>query len=93
MEDTKKKSSFDVKQYMKNYYQTHKDNYFKKIVCDVCNHEYISANRYHHMKSKKHLYGIQLNELTNLRLQIYLYKFLSKNIIIIIFLNVFDDFF
>jgi len=70
MEDTNKNNIIDVKEYRKNYYQTHKNIFFKKNLCDICNTEYISANKSHHMKSKKHLHAIQLNELFKLRLQL-----------------------
>jgi hypothetical protein len=80
MEDTNKNTTTDIKQYRKNYYQTHKNNYFKKILCNVCNYEYISANKSHHMKSKRHLHAVQLNcELFSLRSQ--LAQFTNNNVL------------
>jgi hypothetical protein len=38
MEDTNKNTIIDIKQYRKNYYQIHKNNYFKKNLCDICNY-------------------------------------------------------
>jgi len=38
----------------KSYYEKHKDNWYEKVKCDICDGSYSRSSRYNHMKTKKH---------------------------------------
>lgn len=45
----------------RSYYETHKDKYTKKTICDICNGTYNWNNKSYHFKSKKHITAIEIN--------------------------------
>lgn len=41
--------------YNKKYYLQHKDDWYEKTQCDICNGFYCRASKSRHLKSKKHI--------------------------------------
>lgn len=53
--------------YNKIYYEKNKNEWYKKIICNVCGGTYCRASKSNHFKSKKHIYADkdkQINELS-----------------------------
>ena len=46
------------KEYNSNHYEKHKND--KPILCKLCNGKYSSFNKYHHLKTKKHINSLKL---------------------------------
>ncbi len=45
--------------YHKNYYQNNKEEWYKKIICDVCGGSYCKASRCGHFRTQKHINALQ----------------------------------
>lgn len=54
----------------KKYYETHKDLWNKKKICEVCGAKYSHSTKYRHFKSKKHMLIEQQNKIKELEKQI-----------------------
>lgn len=51
------------KEYFRNYYELHKDDWYKKIQCDSCNGIYCRASKHKHMQTQKHINAVKYKEL------------------------------
>ena len=69
-----------MSEYHKQYYQTHKADWFVKNKCDICGGSYCKASRYNHFKTKKH--QIALNNASKQKLETQI-TLLNQKIILI----------
>lgn len=61
----------DMGEYRRNYYQSHKDDYFcQHFVCEICKGKYMLVNKSHHNKSKKHINALNVIEINKLRTEL-----------------------
>ncbi|AYV83112.1 MAG: hypothetical protein Hyperionvirus4_77 [Hyperionvirus sp.] len=52
----------DMKQYKREYNKANKDKWSELRICEECGSEYKRCNHSHHMKSKRHQYGVLVKE-------------------------------
>ena len=80
MEQSKLKTT-DNTAYMKQYYQDHKEEYKKKIICDICGGKYILYNKSHHKQLKKHKNAIEAIENEKIKKELEELKKKIKNLV------------
>lgn len=69
------------KEYHKNYYETHKDEWYKKIKCDVCDSSYSRASKHTHFNTKKHKEAVKYKELQDKLTEAQKYGDIEKKMI------------
>lgn len=52
----------NLKDYKKLYYETHKEKWTAKTICDICKGTYNLNSKHYHFKSKKHLNAVLLKQ-------------------------------
>ena len=62
------------KEYMKSYYQSHKDKLGKKVWCETCQIEISKWNLYKHNKTERHLRKCAKHEECTLKNEVELLK-------------------
>ncbi|ARF12636.1 hypothetical protein Klosneuvirus_11_7 [Klosneuvirus KNV1] len=56
----------DRKEYLKKYYEEHKEQWNVKKICNICNGSYSYSSRYRHFNSKKHKLSEKDNKIKEL---------------------------
>lgn len=56
------------------YYETHKDIWNKKKICEICGAQYSHSTKYRHFKSKKHMLAEKEKRINDLEQQISILK-------------------
>ena len=55
------------KDYHKQYYQQHKEEWYTYTQCSICGGKYSRSTRTHHFRTKKHIIASKDAEINNLR--------------------------
>lgn len=58
--------SSEKQEYFKKYYKENKDAWMEYHQCEICGGKYCRANRYNHLKTKKHMLAEQKKQINDL---------------------------